>query len=158
MFHAMTKRSKKQEKKDEKVEAPLVMNRKRADSADTIMADFSEALDACAPMTVDSSRNSDSMQSEIGISAVDALYEQMETEAMMELLGEMQAEIMAELGPTPLAPSATEEHTPAETEETHSKKRDRTTDLLWHVVATPAMMTDFSAKVRQGQPSVAVGC
>merc|ERR1712196_84718 len=83
-------------------------------------------------------------RSEIELAAVDAVYEQLEADAMMELLGEMQNELMSEFlsGTMDLAPpapaaapaSATSKRAPGESEATTStKKRDRSEDLLWHL-------------------------
>lgn len=98
-------------------------------------------------------------RSEIELSAVDAVYEQMEADAMMELLGEMQSEIMSELAfDSPAAAAEPSSDSTDADADSSSRKRDRSGDLLWDVVATPSMMQAFSAAVRAAGPSaVAVG-
>ena len=67
------------------------------------------------------------------------IYEQMEQQAMMEILGGLEAEL-------------TDEYGAVHSEATAASAQPATASLLWDVVATPLMMSSFGATVRSSLP------
>ena len=147
--------------------APISAIRTRLDSVGSDVSDDLEAIDreleaeAAAAANAETQRRAGETIKDVEIDHVtELIYETMEEQAMMEILGDLQDEYLANGGePLPSAkPTATavkKSKAPAAVKAAAPSPPTTCAEqntLLWDVVATPAMMRAFASTVANSVP------
>ena len=158
-------------------ESPFTAHRERIESFSSDMSDELEAIDreleaeeaaaanAITQRQISQSRSNTSSVDNIKDTDVDhvcdQIYEKMEEEAMMEILRDLQHELVPSFSSSSTTRPPTIMPTIRSTTTNNIKPASKSTkavetacggraNLLWNIVATPAMMSAFSATVANG--------
>merc|ERR1719327_65090 len=120
------------------------------------------AAQAAAAANASAQRRSDGDIKELEIDHVcDRIYENMEEEAMLEILRDLQHELAPAAASLPaskpsIASGASKASKAAKAPSIEKCEKPKSpTDFLWNVVATPAMMMAFSSTVASAAPVAA---
>jgi len=137
-------------------------NRKRTlsetSNASTVMGDVADVVDVPATETCARAIETEARRSDpIADSEVDAVYEelyaQMESEAMLEIMADLERELVPAYLNGSLSMGVDDN---CVDEHASEGKKPATEQLLWHITATPSMMRDLAATVRAGCGASAV--